>query len=69
MGKHRCWSLFFNKAAGLNACNFIEKETPTLMFSCEYFEIFESTYLGEHLQMAVPSKMSNFPLYTFKRDS
>ena len=24
-GKHLCWSLFFNKSAGLQACNFIKK--------------------------------------------
>ena len=24
-GKHLCWSIFFNKNAGLQACNFIQK--------------------------------------------
>ena len=24
-GKHLCWSLFFNKAAGLQVCNFTQK--------------------------------------------
>ena len=45
-GKHLCWSLF----AGLQVCNFIE--TPTLMFSCEYWEFFKNTYFEEHLRTA-----------------
>ena len=35
----------FNKDAGLQACNFIKKETPTQMFSCESCEIFKNTFL------------------------
>ena len=35
------------------ACNFISKETPMLVFSCQYWEIFENTYFDEHLQTAV----------------
>ena len=30
-GKHLCWSLFFNKGAGLQACNIIKKR---LQHSC-----------------------------------
>ena len=26
------------------ACNFIKKETPAQMFSCEFCEIFKNTY-------------------------
>ena len=28
------------------------KETPALVFSCEYCEIFKNTYFEGHLQMA-----------------
>ena len=45
-GKHMCWSLFllrFNKL--------YQKETPTQVFSCEYFEIFKA-YFEEHLRRA-----------------
>ena len=38
----------FNKVAGLKACNVIKKETPTQVFSCEYCDIFKSTYFEEH---------------------
>ena len=34
----------FNKVAGLKACVFIEKETPTQVFSCEYWEIFKNSF-------------------------
>ena len=30
------------------------KETPTQVFPCEYFEIFKSTYIEEHLPTAAP---------------
>ena len=47
--KHLCWSLFFNKVAGL-VYNFIKKETSTLVFSCEYTEKtrFYKTPLGSY---------------------
>ena len=37
------WFLF-NKVTGILACNFIKKETPTLIFSCENLKIFKGTY-------------------------
>ena len=48
-GKHLCWSLFFNKTAGLQSCNFIKKGPPTQMFACEYCAIFKNTCFEEHL--------------------
>ena len=46
-GKHLCQRLFLNNVAGLrpNACNFIEKETLPLVFSCEFHEISKNTFL------------------------
>ena len=41
--KHLYASLFFNK---------VKKETPKHMFSCEFCEIFNSTYFQEHLRKA-----------------
>ena len=46
-GKYLCQSLFFNKVA--LACNFIEKETPAQVFSCEFCEISKNTFFAEHL--------------------
>ena len=40
---------FFDKVA-IAGCNFIKKETPIQMFSCEFCEIFKNTFLPEHLQ-------------------
>ena len=42
----------FNKAVGFQACNFIKKDTPTQVFSCEYCKIKKSTYFEKHLQVA-----------------
>ena len=33
----------------LKACIFIEEETPTQVFFCEYFEIIENSCFIEHL--------------------
>ena len=34
---------FLKKVGGLQICNFIQKETATQVFSCEYYEIFKNT--------------------------
>ena len=44
-GKHLCQSLFMPQA-----CNFIKKESLAQVFSCEFFEIFKSTFFTEHLR-------------------
>ena len=31
------------------ACNFIKKETPTQVFSCEFSEVFKNIFFTEHL--------------------
>ena len=37
----------FNKVTGLMVRNFIKKETPTQVFSCEYHKMFEkSSFYG-----------------------
>ena len=35
----------FNKVAALKVCNFIKKETPPQLISCEDHEIFENRFL------------------------
>ena len=42
----------FNKVEGLKAYNFIQKETQTQEFSCEYREIFKNTYFEKYQQTA-----------------
>ena len=37
----------FNKVAGLQARNYIKKDTLTQVFSCEICEIFKNTYFEE----------------------
>ena len=41
--------IFLNKVAGLQACNFIKKETVAQVFSCEFCEIFKNTFFTEYL--------------------
>ena len=48
-GKYLCWSVFFNKKAGLQVCSFIKKR------------VFKNTYFEEHLWTAASE---NFP-WTF----
>ena len=38
--KYRYKSLFFNKVADSQACNFVKKETLAEAFSCAFCEIF-----------------------------
>ena len=38
------------------ACNYIEKETLTQVFSCDPSEIFENTFLTEHLRASASEK-------------
>ena len=43
---------FFNKAAGLQASNFIKKRLQYIFFSCECYETSKSTYFEERLRTA-----------------
>ena len=43
----------FDKVAGLKACIFIEKETLTQVFFCEYCEIIENSFFIEHLLLII----------------
>ena len=47
IGKHLCWSLFFNKVVGLQL---YFKETPTQVFSCKIYKTFKKNFFIEHLQ-------------------
>ena len=43
-GKHLCQVPFYNKVAGLRACNLIKKETLAPVFSYEFCEISKNTF-------------------------
>ena len=40
---------YLSKVAGLQACKFIKKETPTQVFFCEYSHIYKYNFFIEHL--------------------
>ena len=50
-GKHLCQSPFFNEVAGRRFVALLKKKTPTQMFSCKFYEIFQNTFFTEHLQV------------------
>ena len=60
--KHLCQRLFFNKVAGLQACNFIKKESLAQVFPCEFCEISKNTFFPEHLRMIAFDRGKNFNL-------
>ena len=41
--------IFLNKVAGLQACNFIKKETLAQVLSCEFCEISKNNFFTEYL--------------------
>ena len=56
-GKHLCWSLFLRKL----------QETPTQVFSCEYWEIFKNSFFYRKpslrwLLLIVVNKEESFPI-------
>ena len=42
--KHLCWSLFFNKLAGLRLATVLKKRLRHMFFSCESYEIFKNSF-------------------------
>ena len=46
IGKHLFRSLFFSNVAGLKACNFVKKKTPTQVLFCEICKIFKNNSGG-----------------------
>ena len=59
-GKRQCWSFFLSKVGDCRpgTCNFIEKETPTQVFSCELGEVLKNTFFSEHLRTTASVKGS-----------
>ena len=66
-GKHLRQSLFFNKVASLRSAtfNFIEKETLSLVFSCEFCQISRNTFFTEHLLVTASAVCKNMILRPF----
>ena len=48
-GKRLCWTLFLIKLKALRPAA-LSKGTPTQAFFCEYWDILQNTYFGNHLQ-------------------
>ena len=39
------------------ACNFIQKETSTQVFSCKFYQIFKNTFIIEHPQVTATGQI------------
>ena len=76
-GKHLGRCLFLNEVAslytnlwfsdifsGIEACNFIEKETPIHVFSCEFCETFKNFFFTEHLRWLLLA-LGSFSEYSY----
>ena len=59
-GKHLYQGLFFNKVVGLRPANFIKKETLAQLFSCDFCEIFKSTFLTVHIWTTASAFLKNW---------
>ena len=56
--KNNCARVFLNKVTGLEACNFIKKETLAQEFSCEFCEFLKRIFYTEHLRATTSDKGS-----------
>ena len=57
--KHLCWSFFLIKLQNFRPVT-LSKETPTQVFSCEYYNIFKNTYFEKHLPTAASIDCKKF---------
>ena len=48
-GNHLCWSLFFDKYAGLKACNFIKKRLQHTFFPVKFAKFLRTPFFTEHV--------------------
>ena len=62
-GKHLCWSLFFNKYAGLKACNFIKKRLQHRFFPVKFAKILRTPFFTEHVRWLLLEISHELSLY------
>ena len=51
-GKHLCWSLFVNKVAGPQACNFMKRRFKHSCFPVNIAKFLRTAFLIEHLRIS-----------------
>ena len=62
-GKHLCWSLFFNKYAGLKACNFIKKRLQHKFFPVKFAKFLRTPFFTEHVRWMLLEISHELSLY------
>ena len=50
----------FNKVTGLEGLQLYQKETPTQVFSCKYYETFKNSFFIEHFRWLLLCKAAPF---------
>ena len=65
--KHLCWSLFFNKVAGLKAYNFIKKRLWHRCFPVNMAKLLRTAFFIEHLWWLLPDFLQNLLKTTVKK--
>ena len=58
--ENTCASLFFNKVAGRQACNFVKKETLAQVFYCEFCEISKNDFFYRTPLVAASDVLMSF---------
>ena len=63
--KHLCWSLFFNKVAGLQEINFIKKRYQHKCFPVEIGKFLRTPFFTKHLRWLLTCKSSDLIFFLF----
>ena len=67
-GKHLCWSLFFNKAAGLKVCNYLKNRLQHMSFAVDIAKLLRTAFFRTPLLAAFVS-LINYSLLGICRPS
>ena len=62
-GKYLYWSLFFNKYAGLKACNFIKKRLQHNFFPVKFAKFLRTIFFTEHVRWLFLEISNELSLY------
>ena len=56
-GKHLCWSLFFNKVAGLQPSSLLKKRLQHMCFPVNFAKFLRTPFFKEHHSVTAPGEL------------
>ena len=62
IGKHLCWSVFFNKYKGLKACNFNKNRLQHKLFPVQFAKFLRTPFFTEHVRRLLLEISCELPL-------